>query len=76
MITKHLIIYALCWMLAIAAFKIIHDVIYEKSFDWISCGEALNRANGSAAPRDIREVQMWNECLFGGRTRWPDNYLK
>ena len=36
----------------------------------VSCGEALNRANGSAAPRNEKEVKQLNDCLFLGIKQW------
>ena len=42
----------------------------EESYEWITCGEALFRATGSAAPRNKIEEQMYDECLFLNIKKW------
>lgn len=71
MIPGRLYMHVLVVCLVIAAIKPVADWYYEESFYWIGCGEALNRANGSAAPRNNREVQQWFECVAQGIKRWP-----
>ena len=61
------------WILLIALFitiAVIDIRVEEESYQWITCGEALHRATGSAAPRDNREYSMYNECLFQNIKRW------
>ena len=38
----------------------------------ISCGEALNRANKSAAPRDAKEETQFYDCIINGTKRWDN----
>ncbi len=51
---------------------VIKVAMYEESYYNITCGEALFRHTGSAAPRDSIETYMWNECVFDGRKRWRE----
>ena len=67
---KIFIIYMVVCSVTIFSLKYITSVVYELSYDWIGCGEALDRANGSAAPRTSEEVNMYNECIFLGKRRW------
>lgn len=67
---KMFILYMVVCTITIGAMSLLSKGLYELSYSWISCGEALNRANGSAAPRSRIEEHMFNECLFLGVKRW------
>lgn len=62
-----IIIYLLATLIAIAY---IQMRVREESYEYINCGEALFRATGAAAPRDKRELSMYNDCVFRGVKRW------
>lgn len=63
--------YAIIMLITVLTLRVLSDKLYEWSYDWIGCGEALHRQNNSAAPRDTKEVNQWNECLFRGIKKWP-----
>ena len=68
------------FFLIVLAIKPVSDWWWnEESYWYITCGEALHRANGSAAPRDKKEVGMWHMCVFEGikkfdHIKWKEEY--
>ncbi len=68
--TRFLVIYFTIVLSATVIAYDLHKTLWEWSYDWISCGESLNRHAGSAAPRDVNEYNKYNDCIFLRIKRW------
>lgn len=56
--------------LTVLVLKYMTEAIYEQSYDWITCGEALNRHTGHASPQTKEDEVKWNDCIFNGVKKW------
>ncbi len=67
---KFIVFYIL--FIIILAISVIHieKFVTDWTYTFMTCGEAIHRANNSAAPRDKRELAMYNECIFRGIKKW------
>ncbi len=67
---KFAILYTL--FIIVLAISVIHieKFVANWTYTFMTCGEAIHRANNSAAPRDRKELGMYNECLFKGIKKW------